>query len=269
MFHKLYRLWLKGLSLLSMLLFPLLYEQAAETRKQVLHLPIPQGAMQANLAGHYPACQLLALGEWTVLGLGAETQQQGLTAQVAQYLNQHTQQAMHWQALGCNGIDLHKMQHWLSPQVEPIKPDFLLISLGINDSMQGTSCAQWHEGLHSFIAEVRPYVRQGIFFTAVPPLQHLRGAPQPLRSVLGLRAAAFNEELQQLLHTQKNCWYIPFPSQSFQAQHLDAAGYHFSAEGYAWWGAHVAQFVLRQQTLALKAQPTTQPFIPHQQSIIG
>lgn len=248
MTHQLRLLGLKSLWWLSYLLWPILYWQYRQLRKQ-WQFPHSTGSAQATLPGQQPACRLLLLGEAAVAGASVMSVQQTFAAQIAQHLNRHSQRRIQWQTLGSCEIDLVKMEHWLIPQVEPLQPDVLIIVLGFNDTIQLTSLAEWRAGLYRVIHEVRVNVRQGIYFTAVPPLQQLTTLPNPLRQVLGIRAALLDEELQSVLRFYHHCWYIP--AAPLQGQHLTHQGTELSAQGYAYWGQAVAHFILQQQPSCL------------------
>ncbi|OUD12227.1 SGNH/GDSL hydrolase family protein [Thioflexithrix psekupsensis] len=226
------------------LLFPLWYWQKRRIQPLNRILPYPAGATQGVFKGTYPIHTLVVLGESTAVGIGIATHAQGLAAQIAAHLNGYTKQAIHWQCLGGREINVQKTHHWLIPQVEPLKPDILVIVLGLNDTWQLTSLSRWREELYRVIHSAKDNVKQGIFFTLSPPFSQKKYAPQPLRFLLNIRRMLLNYHLEQSVIRQAKCAYIDFTHSPQSMDYWAEDGIHPSAAGYTLWGEHIARQIL-------------------------
>jgi lysophospholipase L1-like esterase len=180
-------------------LFPLWYWQKRHIQPLNTFLPHPVGFYSGSRQRHLSHTHAGGVGRIDCGKFGSGYAAQGLAAQIAAQLNGNTKQAIHWQCLGGRAINLQKTHHWLIPQVEPLKPDFLVIVLGFNDTWQLTPVSQWREGLYRVIHRVRDNVKQGIFFTLSAPF-FSKIWPQPLRFLLDIRRMLLNQTLKAFIN---------------------------------------------------------------------
>ncbi|MEO1407668.1 MAG: SGNH/GDSL hydrolase family protein, partial [Pseudomonadota bacterium] len=84
---------------------------------------------------------------------------------------------------------------------------------------------------------------RSIFASGLPPLQHFPLLPEPLRSVLGRRAAQFDEVLRDVLHARDRTYYVPmeFP---LDPALMASDGFHPGPKVYDEWALRVARLVL-------------------------
>jgi lysophospholipase L1-like esterase len=222
-----------GWWLLFLVLLPLLLPQAVLTRRRALRLPPAAGA-QSGVAGSFAGepLRLLLLGESTVAGVGVDCQRDALAGQLAGQLALQLQRPVAWQAQGENGITAGEALVRLVPQVAGEPFDLVLLVFGVNDTTHFSSNRRWLAAMQA-LADCFSAADCRVAFAAVPPIRHFSALPWLLRSVLGLRAALLDRQLQAL--AEKLSAVHCAVRLEFAAQYLARDGYHPSAAGYRVW----------------------------------
>ena len=78
---------------------------------------------------------------------------------------------------------------------------------------------------------------------AVPPMGEMLAMPQPLRAVMGQRAALFNAALTRVMCEQQHCQILRLPT-SRQPDALARDGFHPGPATYRAWAVEVAARIL-------------------------
>jgi len=216
--------------LLTPLLSPLLIAQALRLRARALRLPEPPGPRDGE-TGEGPALRLLILGDSSAAGVGAIHQDQALSGQVAAALAPHRQVA--WRLEARTGATSRSTLARLDDI--PRQPfDCVLLVLGVNDV---TSFAPLRRIMvdRARIADNLTARFEGprLIVTGIPPLAHFPLLPDPLRWILGQRAA----RLDTVLATQARetgHLYLPF-DMPMQRDLMAEDGFHPSPLAYTQW----------------------------------
>ena len=237
------------LRLASLPLAPLAYAQGRRVRAS---LPLPRaaagdpfGSVEAPNANAGPRLRLLVLGESTVAGCGIEHQRDALPAHVAAELAAREGASVDWHAIGRIGITAGRAARELEGEVETLpRADRAGVALGVNDVLQQTSARRFAADLGRVIAMVRRH-HHGvpIVLGGVPPVGSFPALPQPLRALLGWRAAWLDRAARRL--AAPGVAYVPTRLDRSARELFAWDGFHPSPAGGAVWArALVASFDL-------------------------
>lgn len=238
-------------NLLALSLLPLLIIQGKRTRRTTPRLPEAAGARQGCTASlGTQTIRLLAIGESPVAGVGVTQQQEAITSCFAQALAVQQTCQVNWRAVGKNGATISDAIHQLLPQLTS-QADIVLVAFGVNDTSAFRSLARFEQDLrqllHRLIERCQPRL---VLVSGLPPVGHLLALPQPLRSVLGLKAAALDAGMRSVLHAtrqvgQTDLLYVPLAMSVSDTSLLASDGYHPSAKACQLWGESLAHAVGR------------------------
>ena len=231
-------------SLVAVPLMPILWLQGRQVRKRTPRLPGAAGPTVGTIPGEGVPVRLLVVGESTVAGVGAPDHAHALTGQIAAALAARTGRTVHWRAAGMIGATAHAARTRLVPEVPKAPIDVIVLALGVNDVLRFQATALWTRDLMQLIADLRRRVGAApVVLAAVPPMGRCPVFPQPLRGVLGLRAATLDLAAQRCVPTLARVAHSP--------AHLDIAGgmlctdrFHPSINGYRRWGSQLAESAL-------------------------
>jgi lysophospholipase L1-like esterase len=229
-------------------LLPVLWLQGRHVRRHTPRLPEATGPTAGTIPGSGKPLQLLVIGESTVAGVGAPDHEQALTGQIAATLAARTGRAVQWQAIGKSGATAHDART-LVDAVPRAPVDIIVVALGVNDVLQLRSSVRWTRDLRRLIADIRSRVGVApVVLASVPPMGRCLAFPQPLRAVLGWRAAALDRAARR---------YVPLLDRvAHSPGGVDPAGemfctdrFHPSVQGYRRWGSDLAETGLSMLTI--------------------
>ena len=169
--------------------------------------------------------KLLGLGDSVIAGVGLASTELTVTARLADRLNQYLGRAIDWRILGEDGAKISDTQRLLAA-TESGSFDWIVVSVGVNDVTGLTSLVKWQQGLLGLIGDIR--VRSSnanVVFLQLPPMGRFEMIPQPLRGVLGIRAAMLRKVLIWIVEAHRGVWMID-PSRLFDPAYMAEDGYH-------------------------------------------
>ncbi|HEU4454761.1 MAG TPA: SGNH/GDSL hydrolase family protein [Longimicrobium sp.] len=229
---------LRAASSASLLLFPVLLAQGMRVRRTTPRLPEAPGPRK-GLVGDGPPLHLLMIGESTAAGVGAESHADGLPGLTARALADHSGHAIAWRVLGRNGATALATRTDLLAPAEGVRADVAVIVLGVNDTLRFHSPARWRRDLAALVEAVRE--RCGpvpVVLAGVPPMGLFPALPQPLRGVLGLRAALLDHTARRLADELPAVRHVGTPALDASVDaYFCADRFHPSPRGYAAWAA--------------------------------
>lgn len=225
--------------LAALLLSPVLLLQALHVRRHALRLPEADGARTGRVGDGTPL-SLLILGDSAAAGVGVGSQPHALAGQLAARLA-----AVHrldWTLWAKSGRTSRQVLALL--EREDARPfDVALTSIGVNDITGGVRLADWLMQQ----ARIRALLRAKfgvrlIVLSDVPPMQHFRALPQPLRWVLGERVRRFNQALRRSVSGEADVRVLPvaFPP---GGDYLAEDGFHPNTAAYALWAQQAAALI--------------------------
>lgn len=221
-------------------LLPVALAQGLRLRSRVPRLPEAAGPREGVAAGGGTPLRLLVLGESTVAGVGAPTQEQALAAQLARALATRTGRTVQWQAVGKNGVTAAATHTLLVRRLQPEPQDAVVVVLGVNDTLALRGPSRWTSDLQRLIAAVREKTGPApVFLAAVPPMSEFPALPAPLRTVLGVRARVLDQAAARLTHRLPDVHHVPLPGR-FERDFFCHDGLHPSPAGYRAWADSLA-----------------------------
>jgi lysophospholipase L1-like esterase len=231
-------------SLATTPLLPLLWLQGRSVRKRTPRLPGAAGPTAGSILSTGAPLTLLVVGESTVAGVGAPTHAQALTGQVAAALAGRTQRTIHWLAFGRIGATAHLARTQLVPHIPAAPVDVIVLALGVNDVLQFHTPRRWTHDLRRLIVDLRTQVGPApVVLASVPPMGQFPALPQPLRGVLGLRAAVLDRAARRFAASLPRVVHSPAHVQAVEGMFC-ADRFHPSTQGYAVWGALLAESIV-------------------------
>lgn len=228
----------------SVVLAPIFVLQGTQVRKRTPKIASPSGTPFGVIPNGASALRLLFLGESTIEGVGAPTQEAALPGQTAQTIANQGHLTVCWHAVGKRGVTVQKTIQHLLPQVPDEPFDLAVIALGVNDVLRFHHPAHFQRDLATLISRLRLQVGPiPIVLVAVPEVGRFPILPQPLRIGLGLRAHAFNIAMRRLTQL------LPMLTWSATAfiggiELLCDDQFHPSALGYQQWGQQLGHHIL-------------------------
>jgi lysophospholipase L1-like esterase len=216
--------------LLTPLLSPLLIAQALRLRTRALRLPEPPGPRRGEL-GRGPDLRLLILGDSSAAGVGAAHQEEALSGQLAAALS--PSRHLSWQLEAGTGATSRSTLTRLKTLPRQ-HFDIVLLVLGVNDV---TSFAP----LTRILADRAQIARTlsdrfdapKLIITGIPPLGQFPLLPDPLRWILGKRAARLEQRLQEQAERAGHL-YLPF-TMALTRDLMAEDGFHPSPRAYQHW----------------------------------
>lgn len=217
---------------------PALAAQGAYVALRAQRLPEADGVRSGCVGAGEGARTLSLLGESTAAGVGVARHTEGLAAQLAGCLAARWSCPVRWQVAGRNGATMAELNRELARELrEPL--GIVVVACGVNDTVKLTSRRLFARGVRALYRSLRERGAQHVVFCAVPPMSEFPLLPQPLRSLLGLRASLLDQLLRQQVASFAHATHAPNGPLD-AAEHMASDGFHPNARGYALWASLLA-----------------------------
>ena len=227
-------------TLLRIGMAPLLILQALGVRKRAQSLPEAAGPRSGTM-GNGPPLRLHIIGDSSAAGVGAETQQEALSGQLAAQLAGHF--SVHWSLDALTGATTRSTLQRLQGGT-PEKTDIVVVALGVNDITRLIPVSRWMALQMALTHRIRTlYQPQQIYLSGIPPMGDFPMLPNPLRWTLGRQAAAFDRAMRQRAEDLVDLHYLPF-EMALTPDLMATDGFHPNTDGYALWAERVAKEIL-------------------------
>jgi len=225
-------------------LYPVLRLQGNLVRRRTPRLPEAAGPYEENWKVK-EALHVLVIGESTVAGVGVATCREALAGQIGRHLAEKVSRPVAWRAIGSNGATVKSIRRNDWPSGESEKVDYVVLAFGVNDSLRVRSATEWAKAHQMIFTDLRSFLGSvPVYLAAVPPLGVFSALPQPLRFLLGVRAALLRRASEELSEATPNVTYVPF--QFGKGDHLFCADrIHPSNATYAAWGKSIADSIAK------------------------
>jgi lysophospholipase L1-like esterase len=222
---------------------PLLVLQAKRLRKRIPRLPEAAGPRlgESHVSPEVGTLRIAIVGESTAVGVGASSLDEALPGHLARALAAQTRKNVAWSILGGNGMTAKRVLSSVRAEHQG-RYDCAVVLLGVNDVFRMTPVKAWLLDLRLLAKSLAERGCEVIVFSAVPPVGQFPALPQPLRAILGLRAALLDYHLQKLAKELPGAIYCPVRFPSDQA-HVATDGVHPSSSGYRDWARQLASVV--------------------------
>lgn len=206
----------------AMILLPVLLIQGFRTRQTALRMPEGESPNAGRFGEGEHGYHLVGIGDSVIAGVGVRTMEESLTACVARLYHEKGDVSVSWRAFGVNGEKLGELLLRLRHSPPP-RGDLYLVSIGVNDVTRVTGLLRWQLQVIELISMLNRNSR--IILLGVPPMEYFHALPQPLRWVLGIRAALLDRALEQVAELAHNVVWVD-AAMKFDAAHLAEDGYH-------------------------------------------
>jgi lysophospholipase L1-like esterase len=236
-------------ALATVALGPVLLAQGKRVRRAVPVLPEPAGPREGE-CGSGPALRLLIVGDSAAAGVGARTQDEALSGQLAVSLAPTFR--VRWKLLAFTGATTGDMLGHLRREAAT-DYDAVLTSLGVNDVTGRHSLATWRRQQRELVALLTERFHAGqILLSGLPPMHRFPALPQPLRWYVGSRARDFNRALEELAGGLSRCEFLGLGHEMMDVSAMASDGFHPGPPIYSHWAQEAARRIIHRQS----QQPT-------------
>ena len=218
-------------------LAPLLAAQTVWIRRRALQLPEPVGPRQGRIGSGRPL-RLLVIGDSSAAGVGVDTQDQALTPQLAGHLSDSFDVSWHLSARnGATTADAPAMlSHVIGQEF-----DLAYVIFGVNDAKNLRPESAWRSDLSTIASRLRDdHGDPLVVFSGLPRVQDFPLLPEPMRSILALRAARFDAALKEVADAHPRSAHLPIDT-PLDPDGMAVDGFHPGAPIYSLWADIAAQ----------------------------
>lgn len=225
----------------TLALAPILLAQGRHVRRTAPQLPEPEGP-RSGIAGSGPLLRLLIVGDSAAAGVGAQSQDEALSGQLAVSLAPTFH--LDWKLLAFTGATTASMLDHLRRETEA-RYDVVVTSLGVNDVTGRRSLATWRQQQEE-LAELLA-VRFGarhVLLSGLPPMHRFPALPQPLRWYVGSRARDFDRVLADIATNRPGCEFLALGHEMMDVTAMASDGFHPGPTIYALWAREAARRII-------------------------
>lgn len=229
--------------LVALPMLPFLIVQGRHTRKVTPRLPEAGGPVEGIAGGAHAGgpLRLLTVGESPVAGVGVSTHEQAISGQLAIALANRLQRPVAWRACGKNGVTAREAleSFILAIPEEPV--DIALVAFGVNDTTAFSPAGRWTRDLGEVLQAIAHRCQPKlVLLSGVPPVAHFPALPQPLRWVMGLKAAVLDHAATELAGMHEAVCHVPLALDTRDRTMMASDGYHPSEKGCTAWAQLLA-----------------------------
>ena len=184
--------------------------------------------------------RLLVFGDSSAAGVGVERQEEALGVQLAERFAAHFE--VSWQVRATSGATTAStLASW--QQDPPARCDLAVLALGVNDTKNGVSLKAWRRNYGLLVQRLSDAGARRVIVSGLPPVGEFPLLPDPLRRVLGARAARFDAALQEVARTS-GAMHLPFDL-PFDPALMARDGFHPGPVVYREWAARIYDRVMQ------------------------
>ncbi len=168
-----------------MALLPVVAAQGLWVRRRTLRLPEADGRRGTVGPGTNPL-SVAVVGDSVAAGTGIADHRQTIAGQLARRLHLRYGRPVAWTVVAQGGLTAGEVATLLEGHDEVARANFVVVSVGVNDTKDLHSDSRWTEELTSLLLSVCGQAQ--VVLLGVPPMETLPALPQPLARLLGDRA---------------------------------------------------------------------------------
>lgn len=166
-------------------LLPVVAAQGLWVRRRTLRLPEADGRQGGCGPGINPL-RVAVVGDSVAAGTGIPDHRQTIAGQLALRLHARHGRPVAWTVVAQGGLTAGEVAALLDGHDEVARADFVVVSVGVNDTLHLHSDRRWSEELTALLQGVGG--RAQVVLLGVPPMETLPALPQPLARLLGNRS---------------------------------------------------------------------------------
>lgn len=219
---------------LAVLIAPVLLTQARTTRRAIPHLPDAALPWSGVIVGGDPI-NVLVLGDSTVTGVGAETQDEALAGNLARTLAGEWERGVSWRVVGEQGATSHDIVLRFLDAASTEQYDVVFLSIGANDALGLRSRAAFRRDFLTIIRRLRSVSPNAlILVSSFPGFSQFVALPNPLRWILHLHAQSLEAVARSLVRIEPGMLMAP-PAPEYTEGFFATDRFHPSPKGYRDW----------------------------------
>lgn len=241
--------------ILAIPLLPIIYIQARIIKAKFPQLPEAEGIKGLVTNNINKRLRILTIGESSIAGVGVKTHEEGFTGTLARELSELLNTNVEWKVYAKRGFTAKKVEETIVPQITEKEIDLVVVGLGANDTFQLNNPTRWKKDVQRLIGSIKEKFSDApIVFINMPPIKELPAFTKLIKIVLGNLGEILAEELDKLVHNQKNTYYysnqitITDWMERFNVPSENAVffsdGVHPSKLAYQVWARDVAGFIM-------------------------
>jgi len=214
------------------LLLPWVLPQALWVRRRTPRFMGPRGDLH-GVYGQSPRQRIIGIGDSIIAGVGADLPEQTITAQLALCWQEKTGIDTHWTGHGKIGARVERIKAIAESLTYDDQTVLVLISTGVNDITSLTAVDDWINALEALVTDAQGrYPRAQIALLGIPPLELFPALPNPLKQILGWRAADYDRAARGYAENRSGIFYVPITTRP-TINEFASDGFHPSAASYA------------------------------------
>jgi lysophospholipase L1-like esterase len=189
---------------------------------------------------------LVVLGDSTSVGVGAGSRAASYPVLLARLLGRHV--SVRLDVLGRSGVRMADVAAELAPRAASMRPDIVLIGVGVNDAIHLTPLPRFRDALREALEILADAGTTTV--VALGPRLDAPALPRPLRGLVAARCRAINRSLRRTAEAA-GVAVVDVGASVGDAFARDPARYfcedlfHPGPEGYAMWARAIEEPVLR------------------------
>ncbi|MCC5970077.1 MAG: SGNH/GDSL hydrolase family protein [Pararhodobacter sp.] len=220
-------------------LAPVCLAQGLMVRRRATILPEAAGP-RTGITGKGPSLRLLIVGDSSAAGVGVSHLDAALSGRLVAELADFQ---LHWRIEARTGATTASALAALESQ-QPGAFDAAVVALGVNDVTRQVPLRRWLAMQIALTGLLTDRFRcRHVYLSGVPPLGHFPLLPQPLRAVLGARAAVFDAALAAQAGGHAVLRHLPFDAAALDTALMAEDGFHPGPEIYRHWAAGLATLI--------------------------
>ena len=232
--------------LIQFILLPLLKWQGQRVRQKALKLPEALGK-RSGITGKGKTLKILFVGDSSACGVGVKNLDKSLSGHLLQNLKQRYR--CHWKIVAKSGLKTNNLTDLILLEKDQ-KFSIAVISIGMNDITSRSSLNNWHENLQKLENTLsKKFSIDYYFYSGMPPVHKLNNVPNPLKTILAIKALHFDKLIKMKCSKFKKYQYININKLSSSENMTAIDGFHPSESFYKIWSAEIAKKIEKMSDL--------------------
>ena len=213
---------------------PVLYAQGKRLRRDTPILPPAALPWHGAHPGPNPL-RLLLLGDSTVAGVGAATQQDGLAGNLSRELGERLGRGVEWRAVGESGATSRDLLERFVDEAVSAPCDLAFLSVGANDALGLRSRAVFGRDIRALVSRLRQANPEcTIIMSSLPAFFRFELLPNPLKRNLYRHSRSLEAEARRIISMTDNARMSP-PPPPYTEGFFASDFFHPSEVGYRDW----------------------------------
>ena len=224
--------------IVQFILFPLLKWQGRKVRKKTLKLPEAIGE-RAGIIGIGTTLKILFVGDSSACGVGVKNIEQSLSGHLITNLKKKYK--CNWKIVAKSGLTTDNLTNLLLLENDQ-KFSIAVISIGMNDITSRSSLNKWCEDLQKLENTLsKKFSIDYYIYSGMPPIHKLNIVPNPLKTILAVKALLFDKSIKTKCSKFKKYKYININKLSSNENMTAIDGFHPSENFYKMWSVEIAK----------------------------